>query len=75
MNQPVQALARFLEGRLQRIVVDETGLQGKYDFELPCDMSKPEAVTTAVREQFGMELTQARRAVELMIVEKILPVP
>jgi len=70
INQPIQAITRFLESKLQKIVIDETELAGKYDFIIQYDMSQPEAVVTAIREQFGMELTSARRPIEVLVVEK-----
>ena len=33
-QQTMASLAKFLRGRVDRLIVDETGLTGKYDFHL-----------------------------------------
>ncbi|MBU6402344.1 MAG: TIGR03435 family protein [Verrucomicrobia bacterium] len=75
INVPIGTLAGNLEGLLQKPVLDETGLTDRYDFELNCevkDASHPNlvAVAQAVREQLGLELTAARRPVEVLVVDK-----
>jgi uncharacterized protein (TIGR03435 family) len=42
-------------------IVNETGLNGRYDIELKWTESTPEAYATAVREQLGLELRPALR--------------
>lgn len=67
-NQNVPQFARQLGRLLRRDVVDETGLEGKFDIEVMWDEYSPEAVIAAVREQLRLELKPARRAVELLHV-------
>ena len=54
----------------KQIMIDETGLKGKYDFELKYDLMNPESVKAAIKEQFGLELSSAKRQVEILVVEK-----
>jgi len=75
INQPVASLASGLESSLGTPVLDETGLTNNYDFELKWTeasegQAKPEAIVAAVRDQLGLQLSPARRAVELVIVDK-----
>jgi hypothetical protein len=58
-------LARTLELRLKRFVVDETGLFGSYDFEYP---PRYEGLEAFVRDQLGLELSPTRRPVEILVV-------
>jgi len=66
-----------------RVVVDETGLDGKFDWDLqwvPEDQSSanPAAATRpsmadALREQAGLKLETARRRIVVRIIEHIEP--
>jgi uncharacterized protein (TIGR03435 family) len=51
--------------------VDETGLQGKFDWNLLYDGDNPKSILEAIRKEFGLETTLARRPIEFFIVEKI----
>lgn len=66
---PLGSLASMLEEVIGRPVVDETGIAGVYDYELGWDPQKPESVLSAVREQLGLELREAKRPIEFLIVE------
>jgi uncharacterized protein (TIGR03435 family) len=66
-------LAFCLEDLLHQPVIDETGLKGRYHLELTWDAKKPGSMLKAVREQLGLELAPARRAVEMLIVETAAP--
>jgi len=73
---PLGSLASMLEEVIGRPVVDETGIAGVYDYELRWDPQKPESVLSAVREQLGLELREAKRPIEFLIVEpKPTPAP
>ncbi len=69
-NFGVQALCDHLEKGLGRPVLDETNLEGHYDWELKYDPEKPQSLIPAVRDQLGLELTPARRSIEWYVVEK-----
>jgi uncharacterized protein (TIGR03435 family) len=76
-------LARVLTVIADRPVLDQTGLDGKYDFELqfdqsstgrgnqrPVDVGKP-SIFTAVREQLGLRLDPQRAQMELLVVDHV----
>jgi len=69
----LSSLAWSLESLLRKPVLDETHLTNRYDFELKWDAKEreqPDAETlaNAVREQLGLELTPARRTIEVVVV-------
>ena len=68
---PVGALASYLERIVRRPVIDETGIEGPRDFTLRLDGDKPESIVDAVREQLGLEMTEARKPVEIVVVERV----
>ncbi len=70
INMNLSGLANALEDRLNGIVVDETKLAGRFDLELHWDAAHPESIKRAVQEQLGLELTPAKRAVEMLVLEK-----
>ena len=62
-----------------RPVVDETGLQGRFDFTLrwqPEDTPATEAdappmLFTAMEEQLGLKLQPKKGAVDVMVIDKV----
>lgn len=75
INQSISSLAEGLENNLKSPVLDETGLTNHYDFELKwaeesAGHPKPEVIAQSVREQLGLQLTAARRPVDVVVVEK-----
>jgi uncharacterized protein (TIGR03435 family) len=84
--QPITRLADVLAGPLGRPVIDETGLEGQYDFKLlwdPTDSpagsgtdatSDPVAglsIAAALKEQLGLRLVSKKGPVQVYVVEKI----
>jgi uncharacterized protein (TIGR03435 family) len=79
---PLSQLARNLEARTNRIVVDKTGLTGRYDIELTFedasalispDQKPREAppLPTALQEQLGLRLVPARGPVEMLVIDAV----
>lgn len=71
----LKGVAFFLENALGKPVLDETGLQGFFDVDMKWKLSKvresrpdPEAVIAAAQERLGLQLTPARRLVEVLEV-------
>ena len=72
-------LAQLLPQRVRRKVVNRTGLQGAYDFELdftpddppPADVAADKAVPlfTALQEQLGLRLESARGPVDVLVIQ------
>jgi uncharacterized protein (TIGR03435 family) len=74
VNQGIESIAASLEGFLGKPVVDETRLTNHYDFQLLWDEIEAEDVNrgrivAAVRDQLGLELTPAKRPIEVLVVE------
>lgn len=69
-NWKIDALALNLEDVLNRPVLNETNLKGKYDWDLEFDKDKPESVIAALKEQLGLELKPVRRDLEVLIVSQ-----
>jgi len=72
-NQSLDSLARCLEEILGKPVINETSRTNCYDFQLLWDEKSPGAadpvdLTRALHEQLGLELTPARRAVEVLVL-------
>ena len=68
-NGSMEVLAAALESRLDRPVIDDTGLEGSFDIELPWDYTFPRAIIGELRSRCGLVLASARRDVELLIIE------
>ena len=71
----MDTLRRGLENSLGKPVIDETNLKGTFDIELKWtqadrDRPNPEALTKAVRDQLGLQLTPARRRIEVLVIDK-----
>lgn len=74
VNAAVAADLSFLEIAIEMALktpaVDETGLQGKFDWDLLYDGDNPKSMIEAIRKEFGLEITLAKRHIEFFIVEK-----
>jgi len=59
---------------VDRLVVDETGLKGEYDFDLRWspfrDGSEP-ALSTALEEQLGLKLEPRKKVAETIVIEHV----
>lgn len=71
----VDRLAEDLEQFLGKPVLDETGLKGRYDWDVACDPKKPESIISAVKDQLGLQLSASRKPVEFLILKKTPPAP
>ncbi|MGD0413449.1 MAG: TIGR03435 family protein [Verrucomicrobiota bacterium] len=71
----IQSLAQWLEKRLKVMVMDQTGLNGYYAFDLDWNEPDPkhpddEALKQALIDQLGLELTPKIQPVEMLVIEK-----
>jgi len=86
-SQPVSSLAGALTGRVGRIVVDKTGLTGRYDIKLRYDANleadSPDvdgssasttggtSLFTALREQLGLQLKSDKDSINVLVIDHI----
>ena len=61
-------LARWLEGRVGRPVVDASGLEGHFDVELSWDSEASGGFERILAEQLGLALEESRATVEVLVV-------
>ena len=71
---PMAMLASTLGNQLGRIVVDETGLSGAWDFQgawtiAPGPDSTDPSIFTGVREQLGLRLVAKKGSIETLVVD------
>jgi uncharacterized protein (TIGR03435 family) len=79
-NSNVVDLTLMLKNFLDRPVVDQTGLKGRYDFELRYTFDELRArpdgnaspvVFTAIQEQLGLKLEPARASADVLVVDAV----
>jgi uncharacterized protein (TIGR03435 family) len=71
-------IATMLSRQIERDVTDNTGLAGKYDFELTwtpdtgaCRESDSPSLFTAVQEQLGLRLDSKKGPTEILVIDHI----
>jgi uncharacterized protein (TIGR03435 family) len=68
-NGTVDDFCRFLESRLDRPVVNETNLRGRYEFDAKSSGPGANDFLARLREQTGLVITPAQRTVEILVVK------
>jgi len=72
----------MLSRHLEHDVLDQTGLPGKYDFQLdwkpgagPCQDSSPDrpSLFTAVQDQLGLKLESVKGPTEILVIDHVEP--
>jgi bla regulator protein blaR1 len=71
-NISMQRFSQALGGEVGRSVVDRTGLEGDFDFEMKfaTDASGPDFVT-ALQEQLGLKLEPTRGPVQIIVIDRV----
>jgi uncharacterized protein (TIGR03435 family) len=79
-NAPLSLLVTVLDFRMDRPVVDHTGLPGRYDMLLrytadesraPADGNAAPGLFTAMEEQLGLKLEPMRSEADAMVIDKV----
>ena len=79
-DMPLSGLANQLGYSLERIVIDKTGLTGKYDLSLKwtpvneppsTDPDPPPDIFTAVQEQLGLKLEPTKGPVQTLVIDHV----
>ena len=65
---PMPVLAGVLENVVGRPVIDETGLDKRYDVEVSGPHGSVEAFVAALEREAGLTLTRARREIDVVVV-------
>ncbi|HEX4278244.1 MAG TPA: M56 family metallopeptidase [Bryobacteraceae bacterium] len=75
---PLSMLAGHLSSLMERSVVDETGIQGAFDFNLewtaeetPANPSSAPSIFTAIQEQLGLKLEARREQTETIVIDHV----
>ena len=67
--------ARILTSSVGRLVIDETGLPGGYDFEFLWARESPTEpslwIGTALEDQLGLKLTATERPIEFVVIDQV----
>ncbi len=80
MNMSMGEFAPDLAFFLDRPAVDQTGLTGRYDFQVkwtaddsraPTDGSAPPGLFTAIQQQIGLKLEPVKAPVEVLVVDAV----
>ena len=78
VGSPISLFAGVLSLPMGRTVVDRTGLEGLYDFEVTYAPQGPDAgpsdapsLFTALQEQVGLKLDPEKELVEVLVVQRI----
>ena len=63
----MKSIAAHLEQYVGRIVLDETGLPGRYDITVPTDTT--ESARTVLRDRYGLSFQKEEREIELLLLD------
>jgi uncharacterized protein (TIGR03435 family) len=82
--RPIDELVQFLTSRVNRLVIDETGLTGTFDVDLAYEVPKMAGINsaaavaefsagvfTAVQEDLGLKLESTVRPIPVLVIEHI----
>jgi uncharacterized protein (TIGR03435 family) len=69
-RQSTEQLAKMLPNWIHKIVLDEAGLSGLYDFDLEYQPGDPKVLTDALQQKYGLVLTPAKRSVPMLTIDK-----
>jgi len=72
ISAPTSFLADIASQALRTPVSDETGMQGRFDFELKWEAGNPASFVSALRDQLRLELVRARRPLEYLVVDSAI---
>lgn len=66
-NSKIETLAIFLEEQLNKPIIDETGLTGNYDLEMPWYHEDPEQIHSELKK-IGLELIDDERKIDVLVI-------
>lgn len=69
-KQTMESLCHAVAERIGLPVIDETGLSGQYDWELPYQPGDPSVLIGALRKNLGLEAERSHREIQVLVVEE-----
>jgi uncharacterized protein (TIGR03435 family) len=74
-NSPVTmaAFTKSLSRNLGRMVLNRTGLDGRFDLSLMWNQNDSPTIFTALQEQLGLKLEAGRGPVEILVIDRAAP--
>jgi uncharacterized protein (TIGR03435 family) len=75
LHTEMESLVSIIEGQTNVPVIDETGLDGFYDFNLSWDAAHPESIIEALSDQLGFTVKREKRPIEVLLFERKDTVP
>jgi uncharacterized protein (TIGR03435 family) len=81
-NIPVEGLAVVLSDKLGRLVVDKTGLTGRYDVSIEwspdsiapsANPDAPPPLRTVLQERLGLKLKSGKDSVQVFVIDRLTP--
>jgi len=85
-NQPISRLAGMLTARMDRPVIDMTGIEGVYDYTIetgglgfngqpPADPTAGPSIFTAVQDNLGLRLESQKAPIEVLVIDAADRIP
>jgi uncharacterized protein (TIGR03435 family) len=69
LDGTTEQFCRLLEDGLDRPVVDETNLQGEYEFNIQASSQRNNDFLDRLHDQLGLRITPGQRTVEVLVIE------
>jgi len=70
VNVAISDLESFLMRNFGRPIIDQTGLKGRYSFDLEWQAGDVQSLAKTIREQLGLELAEDRRKIDVLTVDR-----
>ncbi len=68
---PAESIAGFFERKLERVLIDETGLEGRYDVRFRCEAHDADSIRAAAQAQLGLRFHEMQRDVEILVIRPL----
>jgi len=71
---PIRRFAADLSGNLGQVIVDDTGLGGRFDLDLEWSLDQADdkpSVFAAIQEQLGLKLVAERGPVDVIVIDHV----
>jgi uncharacterized protein (TIGR03435 family) len=69
----MERLAAALQSILDKPVIDETGISGRYNLRFAWGAHRVTSVTSVIHDRFGLQLAAGKRDMEALIIDSVEP--